>query len=274
MLDRPIFIWGSPRSGTTLLYQLIAKHLDVGYPSDNEKKMLEGTGFWWRVFGEHRGIMDTSLAHPKSIRQINYEYKMLLKEQDKSRLLDKIPFMTLWIQLVNEAFPDARHFHIIRDGRAVVNSILYKLRYSKKEKDQRFREEKLLYGPKPPELINPMSQPQAQRHARQWMLLVEYGRRNAKILGERYWEMRYEDLVNAPRSAMKAVLDHAQLTYDERFIARVYPEKLENQNYKWKSDKSDMRSNRFTAHSAIEFEHIPYLKEMDPLLCSLGYKVS
>lgn len=270
-LDSPVFIWGAPRSGTTLLYELIAKHPDVGYPSTDAKKPREGTGFWWRAFGEHRGVIDVSLAHPKCVYQVRNEYASMLKAQGKSRLLDKTPFMTLWIPLVNEIFPNARHFHVIRDGRAVVNSILYKLRYSERDRDRPFREGKLLFGPQPPALIDPMSQPPAQCYVRQWMLLVEHGRQNAKLLGERYFELRYEDLVDAPRTWMKSVLDHAQLEYDEQFIDKSFPTKLTSRNYKWKSDKKEF--DGYTAHRALNPSDMPYLEEMNPLLRLLGYQV-
>lgn len=271
-LKMPIFIWGAPRSGTTILYELIAKHPDVAYLGSGEGKPREGTGFWWRAFGEHRGDMSKDLAHPDGIRQIWNEYGALLREQGKSRLLDKTPFMILWIQLVNEVFPGARHFHIIRDGRAVVNSILYKLRFSRKEKDQPFCKEELFYGPHPPKLMDPMLQSPAKRHAQQWMLLVEQGRKNAKILGKRYFELRYEDLVHDPQVAMKSIFHHAQLPYDKKFINDNYQEKLENRNYKWESDKYEIKSDGFTAHQAFKPEDINYLKEMNPLLRLLGYE--
>ena len=271
-LERPIFIWGAPRSGTTLLCELTAKHPGVAYLGADDEKPREGTGFWWRAFGEHRGMMETNLAHPGSVKQIWNEYSSLLRKQGKSRLLDKTPFMTLWIQLVNEVFPEARHFHIIRDGRAVVNSILYKLRFSRKEKDQRFCKEELLYGPHPPGLINPMLQSPAQRHTRQWILLVEQGRKNAELLGKRYLELRYEGLVNAPRATMKGIFNHAQLPYDKKFIDDNYPGKLEDRNYKWESDRYEIKSDGFTAHRAFEREDIPCLKEMNPLLRLLGYE--
>jgi hypothetical protein len=273
-LDRPIFIWGAPRSGTTLLYELIAKHPDVGYPVSNKKEPREGTGFWWGAFGEHRGAMDKSLVRRKGIQQITSEYIGLLKGQGKFRLLDKIPFMTLWIPLVNEVFPDARHFHIIRDGRAVVNSILYKLRYSTREKDQLYRKEKLMYGPQPPELTDPMSLPPAKRHARQWIMLVQHGRQNAVTLGERYCEVRYEDLVSAPRPTMKAIFHHARLEYDEQLVAEAYLEKLENRNYKWMTNQHKVWSNGFTARRTLRAADFFHLKEMGPLLHSLGYYVT
>ena len=271
-LETPIFIWGAPRSGTTLLCELISKHPDVAYLGADEGKPREGTSFWWRAFGEHRGEMNKNLAHPGSIKRIWNEYGSLLREQGKSRLLDKTPFMTLWIQLVNEVFPEARHFHIIRDGKAVVHSILYKLRFSSKEKDQRFCKEELFYGPRPPGLMNPMLQSAAKRHAQQWILLVEQGKKNAKLLGRRCFELRYEDLVNDPRATLKEVFNHAQLPYDRKFIDDNYPEKLENRNYKWNSDKYEMKSDGFTAHQSFKPEDITCLKEMNPLLHLLGYE--
>jgi hypothetical protein len=273
-LDRPLFIWGAPRSGTTLFYQLMAQHPDTGYLINAKtNKPREGTGFWWHVFGEQRGIMDASLAQSQKINQVRNDYARMLKAQKKSRLLDKIPFMILWIPLINEVFPQARHFHIIRDGRAVVNSVLYKVRYAEGERYRLFREKKLLFGPYPPELLEPMSLPSAQRYARQWLLLVEQGRRNAGLLGERYFELRYEDLVNDPRGWLKAAFEHAQLDYDDRFITETIPENLTSQNYKWQSD-NQTKFEGDTRQRALDPDDIFYLAEMNPLLQVLGYSLS
>lgn len=275
-IDRPIFIWGAPCSGTTLLYQLIAKHPAVGYPQTDTLNPREGTDFWWRSFGEHRGIMDANLILPKRVHQICREYTRLLEVQQKTRLLDKTPFMILWIPLVNAIFPTARHIHVIRDGRAVVNSILYKLRYSKKPKQKLFQEDKLLYGPHPPELADPLRQPQAQRHVRQWLYLVTYGQQNREVLGERYFELRYEDLVHNPQALMRRVLAHAQLDYSEGFISEAVAPELTNRNYKWQSTSTTPaeQSDGYTAHRAFIDEDLPYLAEITPLLQKLGYQDS
>jgi hypothetical protein len=270
-IDRPIFIWGAPCSGTTLLYQLMTKHPVVGYPQTDTLDPREGTDFWWRGFGEHRGVMDVDLILARRVNQICSQYVRILEAQQKIRLLDKTPFMILWIPLVNRVFPAARHFHIIRDGRAVVNSILYKLRYSNKEKHKRFQEEKLLYGPHPPELMDPMLQPQAQRHARQWLYLITRGRQNKVLLGERYFELQYEDLVDNPRTVMRRILDHAQLDYNEQFISESFASRLTNLNYKWQFSEQIKVSDNYTAHKSITDEDVPYLQEMIPLLQSLGY---
>lgn len=273
-LDRPIFIWGAPCSGTTLLYQLMTKHGAVGYPQTSPFNPREGTDLWWQAFGEHRGVMDINLILPKRVNQICGQYTGILEVQQKTRLLDKTPFMTLWIPLVNKIFPEARHFHVIRDGRAAVNSILYKLRYSKKEKHKRFQEEKVLYGPHPPELVDPMLQPQVQRHLRQWLYIVTHGQQNRDVLGERYFELRYEDLVDNPRTVMRQVFDHAQLDYNEGFISESFTPELTNRNYKWQSTTSMEQSDGYTAHRAFIDKDLPYLTEITPLLHKLGYQIT
>jgi hypothetical protein len=270
-LDRPVFIWGAPRSGTTLLYNLIAKHPAVGYPGAEHQTPLEGTGIWWQTFGEHRGRMAANLADLDKMRKIRSAYHSLLATQKKTRLLDKIPFMILWVPLVNKVFPDARHIHIIRDGRAVVNSIVWKLRYSDREKDRLFREEKLFYGPQPPELTNPMDLPPVLRHARQWVLLVEEGKRSRALLGERYHEVRYEDLVSSPRSVMEAVLNYCMLETSEETVKQNIPDTLPNRNRVWTNEKKTSKSSGFETQRALKDDEMDTLREMDPLLKQMGY---
>lgn len=270
-LDRPIFIWGAPRSGTTLLYKLIGQHPAVAYPTDATGDPREGTGYWWDVFGELRGLAPAALADPVKVRRMRAAYADLVREQGKARLLEKTPFMVLWVPLVNVVFPDALHIHIIRDGRAVVNSILYKLRYSKKDKDQQFVEERVLYGPCPPELVDPVSLPQAERHAQQWRLLVEHGRQAQTLLGERYLEVRYEDLTAHPRETMSTVMSHVQLPVDEEFLVAHYAHRLENRNSKWRSADAASVQDGFTARRVLTSEDLPALQAIAADLRALGY---
>lgn len=267
-------MWGAPRSGTTLLYELIARHPEVACPRDNDGKPREGTGFWWRAFGEHRGPMGAADYTAEGEHRIRKEYQELLVAQGRTRLLDKTPFMTIWVPLVEKVFPDAFHLHIYRDGRAVVNSILNKLRFSKKEKDRAFREERMVYGPVAPAGEPLLSMPQAQRHARQWAALVQTGREVGHRLGRRYMELSYERLVEDPRTVLAAVLEHAQLPCDGSFLTAAYPEVMSNRNTKWQSPSQERWSDGFSAGRAYKEEDLPYLEEMTPLLKELGYTPS
>jgi len=249
----------------------MSEHPSVAYPTDAAGKPREGTGYWWDVFGELRGPALASLATPAKVRQLRAAYADLVRAQDKTRLLEKTPFMVLWIPLVNAVFPDARHIHIIRDGRAVVNSILYKLRCSTKDKDQAFMSEHVLYGPCPPELTDPLALPQAERHAQQWRLLVQHGQAARALLGERYFDLRYEALTANPRATLRAVLAHAQLPADDAFLAAHYADRLENRNSKWQSSDAAPVQDGFTAHSALTDDDWPALRAIAPDLRALGY---
>jgi Sulfotransferase family len=272
-VDRPIFVWGAPCSGTSLLHPLVAKHPDVGFPKNEAQHPSEGTYIWWRAFGTHLGVMDASLVRARRVEQVRADYASILKTQEKPRLVDKSPFMTLWVPLINVVFPDARHFHIVRDGRAAVNSVLHKLRYSTMQRHKPYQEGRYMFGPYPPELADPLRQPQAQRHTRQWMQLVTHGRRNKDLLGDRYFEVRYEELVDDPRRIMRQVWDHAQLDHTEQLLLETFPPKLTNRNYKWQTLHQPMeQSDGYADRRSLSDEDMPYLTEMIPMLRSLGYQ--
>ena len=55
------------------------------------------------------------------------------------------------------------------------------------------------------------------------------------------------------------------------FIDDNYPLKLENRNYKWKSDRHEIPSDGVTVHRALKEDDMPFLETMNPLLRMLGY---
>jgi hypothetical protein len=270
-LIAPIFVWGAPRSGTTLLYQLLSKHPDVAYLASEEGKPLEGTGFWWQAFGEHRGAMNEDMAARDKIKKIQGAYGRMLRQQRRTRILDKSPFMTLWIPLMDCVFPDAKHIHIIRDGRAVVNSILYLLRHSNKKKLKRFAEEHLFFGPQPQELTNPLQMPAAKRHALQWVYLVQNGQKNKKNLRDRYMELHYEDLVSRPREIMHRIVKHVDLPGADDFIGKNIPPELPNRNFKWQNSQAAFEDDGYTTKRARTDEDMAYYRFMNPMLQELNY---
>ena len=88
---------------------------------------------------------------------------------------------------------------------------------------------------------------------------------------DRYFEVRYEELVDDPRHVMGQVLDHAQLDHSEPFLFEAFPPKLVNRNFKWQSLQPMEASDGFTDRRSFSDEDLPYLTEMTPLLRSLGY---
>jgi hypothetical protein len=97
---------------------------------------------------------------------------------------DKTPRYVLDMPLLAELFPRASFVHLIRDGRSVAMSYQSLGRY--------------------PHRID-----QAIQRWRRW---VEEGRRSGSLLGSRYLEVRYEDLVDAPETTLERICSHVGLS--------------------------------------------------------------
>jgi hypothetical protein len=116
----PIFILGAPRSGTTMLFQLLDSSrslASIGYGSQFLLEMFRPDAI--RPGRSHAaGPEDVSAA----------ERRVLTWAIDRiaatDPYLDKFPRMVLRVPYLQALYPDARFVHIVRDGRAVVSSLL------------------------------------------------------------------------------------------------------------------------------------------------------
>jgi len=110
--DRPIFIVGMPRSGTSLLEQILSSHPDVfgaGELPDFQRAVLE------MVIGKYPdGLADIS---PRKIAALAERYIDVLSERNSSapRITDKLPANFLYVGLIYAAFPQAHVIHCVRD---------------------------------------------------------------------------------------------------------------------------------------------------------------
>ncbi len=128
----PIFIIGSPRSGTTILGQALAKHSEL-WTSD-ESHILFG------LFGDGRveAELEKWLARPSSnwlrtqavdrdeflgFLGIGLNALFTSRSQGK-RWIDHTPYYAWMAEVLAHMFPGAFFLHILRDGRRVVNSMV------------------------------------------------------------------------------------------------------------------------------------------------------
>ena len=125
---RPIFIVGMPRSGTTLVEQIISSHPDV-YGADELSTVSELTTSI---------LMDSSVQIERSISEksfltIRQQYLDSLSSFDINEdiITDKWPLNFQYIGFILKAFPEAKIIHLKRDARAVCWSI-YKNYFSGK----------------------------------------------------------------------------------------------------------------------------------------------
>ena len=205
-MSDPFFIVGSARSGTTLLRLILNAHPEVAVPP--ESRFI--TELWT---GQHeielRGFLDALAAHKRfetwdlpieavaeeisGTTKVDYAdavsaaFSAYARVNGKSRWGDKTPRYVEHIELLARLFPGARFIHLVRDGRNVA------LSYAN-----------VPFGPKT-----------VGKAAALWRARVIAGRTDGVTLGgQRYLEMRYEDLVEDPAGETKDICEFLDLTFD------------------------------------------------------------
>lgn len=115
--SKPVFIVGMPRSGTTLVEQILASHPGI-YAAGESSAMLSAAISLPQLLGNPRG-------HPQCIDQATSAILEELAEQylqdvsrhsgDAIRIIDKMPHNFLRLGLIQLMFPNARVIHCKRN---------------------------------------------------------------------------------------------------------------------------------------------------------------
>lgn len=117
MNRNPIFVFGAARSGTKIFRNVLATHPAVAaFPSEID--------FIWR-YGNQDFPLDAlcpEQAHPTTVRYIRRQFAQLQRRYQAAYVVDKSVANSLRIEFVHHVFPQAHFIHLIRDGRAVVES--------------------------------------------------------------------------------------------------------------------------------------------------------
>lgn len=115
-LEKPIFIIGAPRSGTTLLFRILCAHKDLCGIS--EPRLI------WRFGNDSKSDALSGEDVNDNIRAyIKNKFASRIKKSEGIRLLEKTPSNCLRLSFIDTIFPDAKYVHIIRDGYECVASI-------------------------------------------------------------------------------------------------------------------------------------------------------
>ncbi len=150
----PFFIIGAGRSGTTLVRAMLSRHPDVCIPPELEvvgtlaQDYLRINGLPWDSLSRlclSRVLADPDFTHwhlnaghlldgaarlPPARRGLDQLLGSVYTEyrdthRPGARLLgDKTPRHTMYLDWVDKIFPEARYIHVLRDGRAVVESLV------------------------------------------------------------------------------------------------------------------------------------------------------
>jgi hypothetical protein len=216
-MSEPFFIVGSARSGTTLLRMLFNAHPDIAVhpesrfivelrpdhdPVEVESFLAGLTGHgrfaYWEISTDQirKEIGDrSSVSYREAIEAV---YRAYARAQGKSRWGDKTPRYVEHVEFLASLWPGARFVHVVRDGRDVA------LSYGD-----------LPFGPKT-----------VAKAAQLWAARVSAGRRNGRALGDRYLEIRYEDLVNDLETTTRTLCDFVEVEFDPAMLD--YPERAQS----------------------------------------------
>jgi hypothetical protein len=232
----PIFLVGCQRSGTTMLRLVLDSHSRLSCGPETRflpdlRRLVDRD--WERLsrFGFPREDWLRRIA--EFFGGIHADYAA---SRGKVRWADKTPLYALSLDFVTEVFPDAQIVHLIRDGRDVVVSHRKRFGYWS-----------------------------AVKCVVKWPRYIHTARRfGAALPPDRYYELRYEDVVADPEKALRAlfeflgepwedgVLDYATKPHD---VARKY------------TTEAEQRRAAARVESAIYPSRVgTYRRELDPFL--------
>lgn len=110
----PIFIVGVPRSGTTLLAELIARHPQV---------CNRGELGWLQTVAQRLSLTPTSRREPFEEAAKLYAAQLRQDDSDAHWFIDKQPLNLLHVDLIMALWPNARIIHCQRDARDTALSL-------------------------------------------------------------------------------------------------------------------------------------------------------
>ena len=233
-VDRPIFITGLGRSGTTILGILLSLHRDVGYL--NEPKAI------WHVIDPRQDIngnySTTGARFRLSENDVNLD--MLLRAHrlfarylaltGANRVVDKYPELIFRVPYVRKIFPDAKFVFITRNGQDAVPSVVkWSERLGIKSgshtddwwgrddiKWHYLRQQVILANPAY-EAVWPVTTADldhANRAALEWIVTMREGLTQERLFPEAVIRISYEMLLNNPITELEKLQNVCGLTPD------------------------------------------------------------
>ena len=289
-IEKPIFIIGTGRCGSTIFHNIFAHHPHVAWlsafcekypqkpylnkwfmkaidiPVVNNyliKKIPPGEAYdFWELsckgFSQPCRDLNKHDVTQTSKNQIIENLQNMLTKK-RNRLLIKI---TGWSRLgfLNEIFEDPIFIHVLRDGRGVVNSLLNVDFWRGWEGPQHWR-----WG-----MLNADYQKDWERYnesfvilaAIEWKLIldsIEIGKK--ELSSNQFLEIKYEDFMDEPIRIFKEAIQFCDLEWTSNFQSKIKQFELKNMNYKWKENLSKYQQQILNEYLSDYLEKYHYKLE-------------
>ena len=196
--NRAVFVLGMPRSGTSLIAQILGAHKDVHNAGE--------LGYFSKASIALKTMFGFELDYPLCISSLKSEHAQKLRESyayllDKHNsnsvyVVDKFPENFLHIGLIKHLFPEALIFHVQRDPRDVALSIYFQNFAHGNRYSWRLEDIAHYYA-------------QYERAMRIWQ----------KINVPKLIDIRYNDIVKDLESVAKRMVAAMSLPWDENCLA-------------------------------------------------------
>jgi hypothetical protein len=193
----PIFIIGAPRSGTTLLRNLLYSHPNLFFrgethfipdyyrafgdpqsPAQARRLARRIVNLDWMRRWEEPFDVDALARQPSYAGMIDCLFRQVAQKEGAGRWGDKTPQNVLHVSTLLEIFPKAQFIHIVRDGRDAALSL-----------------KKAHFGPTT--LYGAILY---------WQRMVRAGIQAAKVVPrDQFLGVKYEDLLDHPREELEKI---------------------------------------------------------------------
>jgi tetratricopeptide (TPR) repeat protein len=211
---RPVLIIGMPRSGTTLVEQIVSMHPQVA--AGGELHFWNQRGAEWRHSGgagnEKPFLTEAATDYLRVLRAI---------APKAARVTDKMPFNFLWAGLIHLAFPRAILIHC---RRAAVDTAL-------SIHQTHFH----------PSVAFPTGGAELVEYFRHYQRLMAHWR--SVLPADRFLEVDYEDLTHAPEPVIRRIVGACGLAWDDACLRPESNPRAVNTPSKWQTRQPIYRNS-------------------------------
>jgi tetratricopeptide (TPR) repeat protein len=210
----PVLIIGMPRSGTTLVEQIVSMHPEVG--AGGELHFWNQRGAEW-----HRSVAAGNETPFLAKAAADYLGVLRAIAPRAARVTDKMPFNFLWAGLIHMAFPRATIIHCRRVAIDTALSI----------HQTHFR----------PGLAFPTGGAELVAYFRDYQRLIDHWR--SVLPADRLIEVDYEDLTRAPEPVIRRIIAACGLAWDDACLRPESNPRAVNTPSKWQARQPIYRTS-------------------------------